>query len=66
MNEKSSLEQVVELEQHFIYNLNPNLNLDLIARSSGSEKIITPLAIYNSDEKKLALEENRLKSGVYR
>jgi len=35
MKDKSSLEQVVELEQHFIDNLKPNLNVDLIARSSG-------------------------------
>ena len=32
MNEKSSLDQVVELEQHFIDNLKPNLNVDLVAR----------------------------------
>lgn len=35
MDEKSSLEQVVELEQQFIDNLKPNLNVDLIASSSG-------------------------------
>jgi hypothetical protein len=35
MNENSNLEQVVELEQHFIDNLKPNLNVDLLASSSG-------------------------------
>uniref|UniRef100_UPI002115C7F6 hypothetical protein n=1 Tax=Aspergillus sclerotioniger TaxID=319627 RepID=UPI002115C7F6 len=35
MDEKSSLEQVIELEQHFIDSLNPNLNVDLVASSSG-------------------------------
>jgi hypothetical protein len=31
----SSLDQVVALEQHFIDTLNPNLNVDLVASSSG-------------------------------
>lgn len=35
MDEKASLEQVVELEQYFIDTLKPNLNVDLIASSSG-------------------------------
>ena len=35
MNEKSSLDQVVELEQYFIDSLKPNLNVDLVASSSG-------------------------------
>jgi GIY-YIG catalytic domain/Cytochrome C and Quinol oxidase polypeptide I/NUMOD1 domain len=35
MDEKSTLEEVVELEQHFIDSLNPNLNVDLIASNSG-------------------------------
>ena len=35
MDENSTLEQVVELEQHFIDNLKPNLNVDLLASSSG-------------------------------
>lgn len=35
MNESSSLEQVVELEQHFMDSLKSNLNVDLIASSSG-------------------------------
>ena len=35
MDEKASLEQVVELEQYFIEILKPNLNVDLIASSSG-------------------------------
>nr|YP_009240544.1 GIY-YIG endonuclease [Pyronema omphalodes]AMO66516.1 GIY-YIG endonuclease [Pyronema omphalodes] len=35
MDNSVSLEEVVELEQHFIDSLNPNLNVDLVARSSG-------------------------------
>lgn len=35
MDEKSTLEEVMELEQHFIDSLNPNLNVDLIASNSG-------------------------------
>ena len=35
MEDKSRLEQVVELEQHFIDSLKPNLNVDLVASSSG-------------------------------
>jgi len=35
MDAKSSLDQIVALEQHFIDILNPNLNVDLIASSSG-------------------------------
>lgn len=35
MDEKSSLEQVVELEQYFIDNIKPNLNVDLVASGSG-------------------------------
>jgi len=35
MSENSSLEEVVGLEQHFIDSLKPNLNVDLIASSSG-------------------------------
>lgn len=35
MNEKSTLEQVVALEQQFIDSLKPNLNVDLVASSSG-------------------------------
>jgi len=35
MDAKSSLDQVVELEQHFIDSLKPNLNVDLVASSSG-------------------------------
>ena len=66
MKDESSLEQVVELEQHFIDSLKPNLNVDLVASSSGSEKIITPLTIYSSKEKELAIKENRGKPGIYR
>lgn len=36
MEDKSSLEEVmVELEQHFIDSLKPNLNVDLVSSSSG-------------------------------
>ena len=35
MDIKSSLDQVVSLEQHFINALKPNLNVDLVASSSG-------------------------------
>lgn len=35
MEDKSKLEQVVELEQYFIDNIKPNLNVDLVASSSG-------------------------------
>jgi hypothetical protein len=35
MDNSASLEEVVELEQHFIDSLNPNLNVDLVASSSG-------------------------------
>ena len=58
-----SLEQVVELEQHFIDSLKPNLNVDLVASSSGyhepmSQEIRdrlrkqrgTPVYFYNADD----------------
>jgi len=64
MNENSSLNQVVVLEQHFIDSLKPNLNVDLVA-SGSHEKEIRPVAIYDSDEKNLALKENKGKAGVY-
>ena len=35
MNENSNLEQLVELEQHFMDTLKPNLNVDPVASSSG-------------------------------
>lgn len=35
MDNSASLEEVVELEQHFIDSLTPNLNVDLVASSSG-------------------------------
>ena len=35
MKDNSSLEQIVELEQHFIDSLKPNLNVDLVASGSG-------------------------------
>jgi len=30
-----SLKEVIKLEQHFIHSLNPNINVDLVASSSG-------------------------------
>ena len=67
MDIKSSLlasgHEVVELEQHFIDSLNPNLNVDLIASSSGyhtpmSQEIRdrfrkqrgTPVYVYKADD----------------
>jgi hypothetical protein len=63
MDEKSSLEQVVELEQYFIDTLNPNLNVDLIASSSGYHDPMgiearerlrkqrgTPVYVYNAED----------------
>jgi hypothetical protein len=35
MDEKSTLDQVVRLEQHCLDTMNPNLNVDLVASSSG-------------------------------
>jgi hypothetical protein len=63
MNENSKLEDVVKLEQYFIDTLNPNLNVDLVASSSGyhepmSQEIRdrlrkergTPVYIYNTED----------------
>lgn len=63
MDEQSSLEQVVELEQHFIDSLNPNLNVDLVASSSGYHEPMSheirdrlrkqrgrPVYIYSADD----------------
>jgi len=63
MKENSSLEQVVELEQHFIDSLKPNFNVDLVASGSGyhepmsqemREKLRkqrgTPVYIYNVED----------------
>ena len=63
MDEKSSLEQVVELEQHFIDSLKPNLNVDLVASSSGYHEPMgleirdrlrkqrgTPIYVYSADD----------------
>ena len=60
MKDNSSLEQVVELEQHFIDSLKPNLNVDLVASGSGHHEPMsqemreklrkqrgTPLYMYN-------------------
>lgn len=35
INIESSLEQIINLEQYFIYTLKPSLNVDLVASSSG-------------------------------
>jgi hypothetical protein len=63
MDNSVSLEEVVELEQHFIDSLNPNLNVDLVARSSGyhdkmSQEILarlrkergTPVFVYDAKD----------------
>jgi len=63
MDENSSLEEVVELEQHFIDSLKPNLNVDLVASSSGYHEPMnpeirerlrkqrgTPVYIYSTDD----------------
>ena len=63
MDENSSLEEVVELEQHFIDSLKPNLNVDLVASSSGYHSPMnqeirerlrkqrgTPVYIYSTDD----------------
>lgn len=42
MDEKSSLEQVVGLEQHFIDTIKPNLNMDLVTSSSGYHEPMAP------------------------
>ncbi len=44
MDVKSSLEQVVELEQHFIDSLKPDLNVDLVASGSGYHEPMKPEA----------------------
>lgn len=63
MDENSSLDEVVRLEQHFIDTLKPSLNVDLVASSSGyhepmSQEIRerlrkqrgTPVYIYNAED----------------
>lgn len=63
MDEQSSLEQVVQLEQDFIDSLNPNLNVDLVASSSGYHEPMSqeirdrlrkqrgkPVYVYSSDD----------------
>lgn len=40
MNNSVSLEEVVELEQHFIDSFYPNLNVDLVA-SKNKKKLFT-------------------------
>lgn len=63
MDENSSLDEVVRLEQYFIDNIKPNLNVDLVASSSGyhqpmSQEIRdrlrkqrgTPIYIYNAED----------------
>jgi GIY-YIG catalytic domain/NUMOD1 domain len=41
MDIKSSLEEIVSLEQHFIDTLKPSLNVDLVASSSGYHEPLT-------------------------
>lgn len=41
MDIKSSLDKLVSLQQHFIDTFNPNLNVDLVASSSGYHLPIT-------------------------
>lgn len=63
MNENSNLDEIVRLEQYFIDTLNPSLNVDLVASSSGyhepmrqeiREKLRkqrgTPVYIYNAED----------------
>ncbi|GBT68126.1 hypothetical protein M6KS0526p2_2720 [Staphylococcus aureus] len=63
MNENSSVEEVVKLEQYFIDTLKPNLNVDLVASSSGYHEPMnqeirdrlrkqrgTPVYIYNAED----------------
>jgi hypothetical protein len=55
MNENSSLDQVVELEQHFIDSLKPNLNVDLVplfnkSNKGSSKNKTTPVTVYSGDE----------------
>ena len=63
MDEKSTLDQVVELEQHFIDSLKPNLNVDLVASGSGHHEPMsqemreklrkqrgTPVYMYNVED----------------
>jgi hypothetical protein len=63
MEENSSLDAVVSLEQHFIDSLKPNLNVDLVASSSGYHEPMShemreklrkqrgvPVYIYNGED----------------
>uniref|UniRef100_UPI0023F01F02 homing endonuclease n=1 Tax=Leptographium wingfieldii TaxID=155675 RepID=UPI0023F01F02 len=63
MNENSSLDEVVRLEQYFINTLNPSLNVDLVASSSGHHEPMsleirdrlrkqrgTPVYVYNVED----------------
>jgi len=52
MDNSVSLEQVVELEQHFIDSLKPNLNVDLVASSSGYHEPMrgTPIFVYDVND----------------
>lgn len=63
MDENSTIDEVVKLEQYFIDNLKPSLNVDLVASSSGyhepmSQEIRdrlrkqrgTPIYIYNAED----------------
>lgn len=63
MDSSASLEQVVELEQHFMDSLKPNLNVDLVASGSGHHEPMSqeirerlrkergkPVYIYKADD----------------
>src|SRR3954466_16262582 len=63
MKDNSSLDQVVELEQHFIDSLKPNLNIDLVAsgsvhhspiskemREKLRKQIGVPVYLYNAED----------------
>jgi len=63
LDEKSSIEEVVRLEQHFIDSLKPNLNVDLVASSSGYHEPMkqeirdrlrkqrgVPIYVYNAED----------------
>jgi len=63
MDEKSTLEELIELEQYFIDSLKPLLNVDLVASSSGYHESMsqemrdklrkqrgTPVYIYNAED----------------
>lgn len=63
LDDKSTLDEVVSLEQHFMDTLNPNLNVDPVASSSGYHEPMniemrqklrkergTPIYVYNAED----------------